>query len=569
MRFEFTPSQVAALLVPSWQSFRNRRRSAGKGDVLRGLLFAFVGLVFSLFVFGGFYRMLLYIGQFAEFTAPLTHQVLATTSTFILTVLFASTVVTALSTQYFSDDLSLLVSSPISLPALYGSRLVLTALQASWMVVLFSIPIYAAFALTSPAPWLFLGAAALALAPLVVIVTTVGSMVTSVLMAVFPARRVREMLVLLAALFVVFLVFLIRVQQPEKLLNPRSIYDISEFFAAFQTPSSSLLPSSWATSLLIAGRRAEPLPGMPLALLWSTAAATIVLGSWLARAVYYLGYSRAQESRPAKFSSLPIVDRFLAAVTLPFEVRFRSLLLKDMRTFARDATQWSQLLLLLALVVVYLYNFSVLPSNFTFATFFLQNFFSFLNLGLAGFVLAAVAVRFVFTSISAEGLAFWIVRSSPLTVDQFLWSKFWTAIPPLLVLSQILTLASNHFLGATTFMTVLSVFTILCVTFGIVGLGVGMEAIFPRFKFENVTQIAGSAGGLLYMIAATSFVAVVLFLEAVPVYLYLNAEYRGLPLETRSWLIIAAALSCVLVVNALAVWLPMRMGAKRLAMIEI
>jgi len=270
VRFEFTPGQVAALLVPSWQSFRNRRRSTGKGDVLRGLLFAFVGLVFSLFIFGGFYRMLLYIGQFAEFTAPLTHQVLATTSAFILTVLFASTVVTALSTQYLSDDLSLLVSSPISLPALYGSRLILTALQSSWMVVLFSIPIYAAFALTSPAPWQFLGAAALALAPLVVIATTVGSMVTSVLMAVFPARRVREMLVLLTALFVVLLVFLIRVQQPEKLLNPRSIYDISEFFAAFQTPSSSLLPSSWATSLLIAGRRAEPLPAMPLALLWST-----------------------------------------------------------------------------------------------------------------------------------------------------------------------------------------------------------------------------------------------------------------------------------------------------------
>ena len=444
----------------------------------------------------------------------------------------------------------------------------MTGLQSSWMVVLFSIPIYAAFALTSPAPWQFLGTAALALAPLVVIAATVGSMVTSVLMAVFPARRVREMLVLLAALFVVLLVFLIRVQQPEKLLNPRSIYDISEFFAAFQTPSSSLLPSSWATSLLIAGRRAEPLPAMPLALLWSTAAATTVLGCWLARAVYYLGYSRAQESRPAKFSSLPVVDRILEAVTLPFEVRFRSLLLKDMRTFARDATQWSQLLLLLALVV-YLYNFSVLPSNFTFATFFLQNLFSFLNLGLAGFVLAAVAVRFVFTSISAEGLAFWIVRSSPLTADRFLWSKFWTAIPPLLVLSQILTLASNHFLGATTFMTVLSAATILCVTFGIVGLGVGMGAIFPRFKFENVTQIAGSAGGLLYMIAATSFGAVILFLEAVPVYLYLNAEYRGLPLETRAWLIIAGALSCVLVVNALAVWLPMRMGARRLAAIEI
>ena len=49
----------------------------------------------------------------------------------------------------------------------------------------------------------------------------------------------------------------------------------------------------------------------------------------------------------------------------------------------------------------------------------------------------------------------------------------------------------------------------------------------------------------------------------------LNAEYRGSPLETRAWLIIAGTLSCVLVINAIAVWLPMRMGARRLAAIEI
>ena len=119
------------------------------------------------------------------------------------------------------------------------------------------------------------------------------------------------------------------------------------------------------------------------------------------------------------------------------------------------------------------------------------------------------------------------------------------------------------------FMTVLSSATILCVTFGIVGLGVGMGAMYPRFKFENVTQIAGSAGGLLYMIAATSFVAAVLFLEAIPVYLYLSAHYRGSPLETRAWLIIAGTLCSVFVLNALAVWLPMRMGARRLAAMEI
>ena len=569
MSFEFTPRQIVALLVPSWQSVRNQRRNAGKGEFFRVAMFGSLTFFFSLFVFAGFYRMLLYIGRFSEFTAPLTNQILDTVSTFLLTVLFASTVITALSTHYLSEDLSLLVSSPVPLPALYASRLVITGVQSSWMVLLFSIPIYAAFAITAPAPWQFLAAVGLALLPLAIIAVAMGTMVTSALMAVFPARRVRELLVLLGALFVVLLVFLIRVQQPERLLNPRSIYDITEFFAAFRTPSSPMLPSAWATSLIIAGRRAQPIWTMELALLWSTAAATVVMGSWLARGVYLRGYTRAQESTPARLSTLPVVDRLLELVARPFEPQFRSLLLKDLRTFARDTTQWSQLLLLLALVVVYLYNFSVLPSNFTFATFFLQNLFSFLNLGLAGFVLSAVAVRFVFPSISAEGRAYWIVRTSPLTTSKFLWSKFWTSIPPLLVLSQVLTWASNHFLGATTFMTVLSAITILFMTFGVVGLGVGMGAAFPKFKFENVTQIAGSAGGLLYMIASTSFVAAVLFVEAFPAYFYLSAQYRGVSLGGRGMAVIAGAMGIVLVLNVLAVWLPMRWGGRRLAAMEI
>ncbi|HLE69374.1 MAG TPA: hypothetical protein VJH87_06810 [Vicinamibacteria bacterium] len=569
MTLEFTPASIAALLAPYFRGIRNQQRNAGRGELLRALLFASVGLLFALFVFAGFYRVLLYIGQFDEFTAPLTHRVLDTVSSFVLTVLLASTIVTALATQYLSDDLSLLMSSPVPLPALYGARLILTLLQSSWMVVLFSVPVYAAFAATAASPSVFLAAVALAFPPLVLIATCIGSMVTSALMAAFPARRVKEMLLLLSALFVVLLVFLIRVQQPEKLLNPRSIYDVTEFFSSFSTPSSPFLPSAWTTSVLVAGRNGEALPAMPLLLLWSTSAALVVIGCWMARWLYGIGYSRAQESRPARLSSLPLVDRILETVSRPFEPRFRSLLLKDLRTFLRDTTQWSQLLLLVALVVVYLYNFSVLPANFTFATFYLQNLFSFLNLGLAGFVLAAVAVRFVFTSVSSEGRAFWILRSSPLTMEKLLWSKFWTALPPLLLLSQVLTIVSNQFLGATLFMTVLSSITILFVTFGIVGLGVGMGAAFPKFKFENVTQIAGSSGGLLYMIAASSFIAAVLFLESIPVYLILSADFRGVPLTSRALAASILSLGLVLVLNLFTVALPMRWGRRKLDAMEI
>jgi ABC-2 type transport system permease protein len=184
-------------------------------------------------------------------------------------------------------------------------------------------------------------------------------------------------------------------------------------------------------------------------------------------------------------------------------------------------------------------------------------------------VLSAVAVRFVFTSVSSEGRAFWILRSSPLTMEKLLWSKFWTALPPLLLLSQVLTIVSNQFLGATLFMTVLSSITILFVTFGIVGLGVGMGAAFPKFKFENVTQIAGSSGGLLYMIAASSFIAAVLFLESIPVYLILSADFRGVPLTSRALAASILSLALVLVLNLLTVALPMRWGTRKLEAMEI
>jgi hypothetical protein len=71
------------------------------------------------------------------------------------------------------------------------------------------------------------------------------------------------------------------------------------------------------------------------------------------------------------------------------------------------------------------------------------------------------------------------------------------------------------------------------------------------------------------MIAATSFVALVLFLEAVPVYLILSADYRGVPLTSRAIAASTLALTAVLVLNVLAVIIPMRWGRRKLEAMEI
>jgi ABC-2 type transport system permease protein len=242
---------------------------------------------------------------------------------------------------------------------------------------------------------------------------------------------------------------------------------------------------------------------------------------------------------------------------------------KDIRSFFRDNTQWSQLLLLGALVVVYLYNFSVLPlERSPIRLEFLQNELAFLNMALAAFVVSAVSVRFIFPAVSAEGEAFWIVRSSPLSMRRFLWGKFAIYIPAMLVLAEILIVMTNCLLHVTPFMMVLSTLTMFMAVFGIVALGIGCGALYPNFKFQNLAQVATGYGGLMYMILSALFMALVIVLEAGPVYIIFMADIRGEPLTTLQWLFIVPSFAAVFFVNVLAVHKPMQMGLKALLRYE-
>src|ERR671920_2419952 len=123
---------------------------------------------------------------------------------------------------------------------------------------------------------------------------------------------------------------------------------------------------------------------------------------------------------------LRIGERLLA----PLGTLRRELVLKELRLFFRDTTQWSQLILLAVLVVVYVFNIKYLPLRGEGVTFLLQNIVPYLNLVLAGFGLASIAARFIFPSVSLEGRTLWLLRSSPMPVKDLLWAKFWVGTIP-------------------------------------------------------------------------------------------------------------------------------------------
>lgn len=539
------------------------------GGVARLTVLCGVALIFWAVLYSLIYRMLVYFQVQSGIGQILALKLLSLILLTFLSLLLFSNILTSLSSFFLARDLELLAAAPIDSVKFYGARFLETLVNSSWMVVLVLIPVLGAYGVVFDGGMTYVVVALLTLSAYLVLPAVVGTAVTQVLVNVFPARRARDILALLALFAGAALVLLFRMLRPEQLARPEGFRDLVDFVAVLESPSSVWLPSDWAAEAILAPLRLNgSIDLFPLLLLGSTAAAFLVLGAWLHDRLYASGFTKAQAGAAAKERGSR-EPRLLERTFGPLPLTARSLVVKEVRTFFRDTTQWSQLILLGVLVVVYVYNVKVLPLfSGEEVGFFLVNVIAFLNLGLAGFVLAAIAARFLFPAVSLEGRALWLLRSSPLRMSSLLWSKFWVGLVPLLVLALALTIGTNQILRVTGFMMVLSVSTMLVVTCALSALALGFGAAFPKFDTENPADIPMSFGGLLFMMTAVVYLALVVSLEAWPVYGVLRARFEGRALDAGHWIALGGGLGGAFALSLLATILPLRTAVRRVEALD-
>ena len=550
------------LLLPHLWSSRNRARRREQGDLTRACLFGGVGIGVFCALFYGAAWLTWQLQDYEELGDYLLRLGLSWIFMTFLAFLTFSGIVTALSTFFLSDDLRLLLTAPVAARRLFYARFARTVVQSSWMVVVFIAPVLLGVGLAQCAPASFYVTAALTVIPFAIIPVAVGTACTLLLVNVFPARRARDLLMLMGFLFAASIVVLLRMIRPEQLLRAESLPDVTGFFSTLQSPVTPLLPSFWAGELLFASLKGG-WDALHAGALWTTALAFCVGLRAADERWHFSGYSRSQEAPKARFTKFRTLD--LVAGALPLSPVRRQMLVKDLKIFLRDVSQWSQLLLLLALVLIYLYNFRVLDlGRIPYMSGFVKNVYAFVNLGMAGFVLATVAVRFVFPMVSAEGPAFWLIRKSPVSMHDFLWSKFWTGFVPVLVLTETLTIAANELLDVDPFLKIVAAGAIVFLSLALVGLATGLGARYPRFTADNPSQVAGSYGGVAFMILAVLLIIVIIALLGWPstTYLYYQLRHRPIP----SGRMVMMGISFVAAVGiSLATWLHgMRSGVRAL-----
>jgi ABC-2 type transport system permease protein len=544
------------------QRLREERARGGGGKLI---LLLVVGGAFWAGVFGVLYRILRYFRGVEELGPLLAAKLLGLALLSFVAILVLSNVITALSSFFLAKDLDLLVSAPVDWLRLYLAKLGETLVHSSWMVALMTIPMLAAYGVIYHGGLLFIPYALAVLLPVLVLPAVVGCALTLILVNVFPARRTRDLLSIIALGAAGGVILLFRLIRPEQLARPEGFRNLLDFITVLRAPTSPFLPSEWATRAVMGFLRHD-LDPLPLALLWTTAAAFITLGAVLHRRLFAAGFTKAQEGAE-RFVRGVIWRRTVGAALLPLPVAKREFVLKDIKLFFRDTTQWSQLILLAVLVVVYLFNIKALPLfRGEQVPFYTITLVSFLNLGLSGFVLASIAARFIFPAISLEGRQMWLLRSSPLDLRALLWSKYWVGTIPLLVLALLLTGLTNVLLKATPFMMTVSLATIAGLTLAIAALALGFGALYPQFETENAAQIPTSFGGLVFMMTTIALLAAVIWVLAIPVYAYVRAVNLGEPVRINGTMIGAFAVAAGLCAAATAI--PLRIGLRKVERFE-
>jgi len=533
------------------------------------LRWGMISVMAALFVYGDFLFFLRIVRYLDGLPMQIGEEIIAQLINVIFLTLFVmvwfSSLIVSLSVFYISKDLDLIHSMPVRMGTFIFSRFHQSVTHSSWMVLLFTLPIFSAYGYFFQVSWTYYIYLLFNLLPFIMIACLIGVLAIMGLMRYFPAKKAHQMLSFFGLIFLVGLVVYLRFLSPEKFFG-QEISDerIIMFVESLKVPDYKFLPTSWISYGLTSWVGGDFKVALMQSLyLFSTAFGGLAVLWATGRKIYFSGWTLVQEASHAPLAKKEsLKPGFSLWKRLPMGPTQRALLEKDMKIFRRDPEQWSQIFILCALVLVYIFNIMNLPLN----NIVLKNVISVLNIGLIGFVLSALVSRFVFSATSLEGRSMWAIYTAPVEMKKFLWSKFWMFFPPLVCIAEFLLIVSNYLLQVDAYVMNVSFIGVFLVTVGLVGMGIGLGAVYPSFDHDNISEIPAGTGGILFMTMSLGFIGLILMLVGRPMYVHFNEKFL---FKSLGGIDVPICYALIFILSLTAGYLPIQRGINALEKMDI
>lgn len=508
---------LAGVVAWDWQTVL---KNASSGLIFGGFA---VGVFFLTRVTASYLLYEAHIGQF------LFHRFLSMMLyVFFITVNLGNMIV-SYSTLYKSPEVNFLMAMPISHAKVFLIKFADNFFYSSSTLSLVGVSVLLGYGSVFGVPWyLTLFAAVFVMIPFMLIAGILAVMVLMSLIKIAARIGVRLLIAIMVTLYLSAIYVYFRITNPVQLVQEvmRHYPNVNEYFGYLDPPLVQYLPNHWVTEFLywsVNDNLARALPYFTL--LFLTMLGLVVLAGIMAKKYYYKTWVAASDAEAMRGPRTTFRLRFME-----FGTRWRVspqtevLIKRDFWTFFREPSQWLHLMLMLLLLMIFLISVGSLELRL--AQPFMQA-VSFLTVFLFnGFLIASIALRFVFPAVSLEGDVFWAVRSSPLSLSKLYWHKFGLALLFMLVVGEVLGVVSVALLRDDPVLVQFSAVCTLFVVLALIGMNLGAGGYFAVYNEKNPIRVASSQGASLTFLASMVYLAAVSALLILPLHGYFENLIR-------------------------------------------
>lgn len=480
-------------------------------------------------------------------------------------MLVFSTGIILYASLFTSPESKFLLASPATADRIFAAKFQAAVAFSSWAFLILGMPILVSYGMVAGVPWYFYPLLPMYLLGFVLLPGSVSAIACLLLARYLPRNR-RQVLIAGALVLIAGLgVWVVRVgAQANRTLQSQSRGELDGLVGQFAFAQHPLAPSHWMTVGIMAAARGEIAnAAVPMAMLWSNGLLAFLIAAWVAKRIYRPAFDRlAGGGRGKKVYRGNLLDRVMESLVFYLDKPTRVLVVKDFRTFRRDPSQWALLLVFAGLMGLGARNFR---QYYTTELDSLDKYIvGLVNLCGTAVLLCAGLSRFVFPLVSLEGRKFWILGLTPVRREQILIGKFAFAATGAVLIAVVLVTGSELLLGVSAVGIAVHALTAVCLAVGLSGLNVGLGAYLPNFRETDPSKIVVGFNGTVNMVVGLMFLVLVVAVMALP--LHAAAVMRFFlkqPMEQFPWWAYAG-LPVGIGMSAMAVWLPLRAGAKSL-----
>jgi len=458
----------------------------------------------------------------------------------IVTIAFILILITSfgllLQALYLAGDMDFLLTSPLPMRAVFLAKQMQAILPNYGLVLLIGLPVLFGLGISQGYNLLYY--------PLVVIVLTLmafaaaglASLVVMVVVRVFPARRVAEVL----GFFVATVSMLC--SQTGRLANfdDFSGEQATQALGLVSRLNSPFSPLAWAGGSLSAIGQRNWLPGVGLLAITIGLFVVIFLVSTnAAERLYFSGWASVRTStrrkrktrrQPSKSPTRSLLANS-ARRLLPAQVR--AILVKDLLVVRRDLRNMSQLVTPLIIGIVYAVMLvrggnEPPPANGetpAVITEVLNNISLYANVGISLFIGWSLLSRLAGMSFSLEGKGYWLLKTAPVSTRRLVAGKYLVAYLPTLglcwIFLLIISLLQQVSLDTLAYSLVVVAFSVA----GVAGLNLSFGVVGANFEWEDPRRISQGAIGCLGALATGICLLVCLVLFFGPPILFDSLDF--------------------------------------------